>query len=168
MFGEVAIELLRELLRAPPHKLPPYNVLRLPRVPPPRRALTARDQEERIRQTITEIKGLYDEVRRTLAEQRVHPHPPRPLRLAHCVLLTGGTQEHMTERPVVGSMSTHYVSIMRNKRIVLAYLMARVRLPRGMTGGVADGMGTGGEAAGAEVGCGGRAAAGHPRQLLGV
>eukprot|EP00039_Didymoeca_costata_P015117 m.252775 g.252775 ORF g.252775 m.252775 type:complete len:196 (+) comp16157_c0_seq9:149-736(+) len=49
MYGDDAIELLRELRRAAPHILPPFN-------------------EDRIRKVIVEIEGLFREVQNTLNE----------------------------------------------------------------------------------------------------
>eukprot|EP00053_Salpingoeca_punica_P023449 m.217328 g.217328 ORF g.217328 m.217328 type:complete len:193 (+) comp51294_c0_seq1:214-792(+) len=98
MYGDLALEILLELRRSSPSHVPPYN-------------------EDKVRQVLEEIRALYDEVRRTLADHQSEVKEPR----------------------VVGSMLIQHESIQRNKRCLLAYLaerMARMQRLRWEAGAV--------------------------------
>lgn len=51
MYGDIAIELLRELKRSPPHLIPPYN-------------------EDRVRLVVDEMNALYEEVQKTISQHK--------------------------------------------------------------------------------------------------
>eukprot|EP00041_Stephanoeca_diplocostata_P026370 m.709869 g.709869 ORF g.709869 m.709869 type:complete len:192 (-) comp22948_c0_seq2:2795-3370(-) len=71
MYGDTAVELLRELRRTAPHTVPPYN-------------------EDKLRQIIEEIDALYNEVRNTLqafAEQKNEPQVAGSMMVQYTAIL---------------------------------------------------------------------------------
>eukprot|EP00741_Cyanophora_paradoxa_P020098 tig00021234_g19399.t1 len=98
LYGERAVELLRELQRADAENgfIPQYN-------------------EERIRLVIDEVKDLHDTIQQLLELRR--------------------KSENQNE--LIVSLNVHHHAVLRNKRILLAYLNSRLRKIIGLRWGAA-------------------------------